>query len=510
MAADEAFTSRLDIQVARIDGNTAAIVTESTTRASADGALSTRLDAVFAIADGNTAAIVAEQTARATADEASAVRIDALSASLYDPNDPDGLVRARAAIVDERTARVTADSAQAMTIDGLTARVGTTESDIITERQVRADADGALSTRIDSVSAKADGYGALIVTEQQARADGDSAQARRTDLLIAQTDSDRTFLQNLSGQTDADRLFLQGLKAQTDSDRAYFLSEQTARINQDGAFAQQLEAVVASVAGNTSAVSRIDTAISDIYTAQAQTNIDLYARTDAGTAFGRFGMRAVSGPSGVMARLEALIAVERGGQTYGAGMTFDLLPGGGSLVRFDADKFVITSPGVSGVPAFSFDAGSGTLTVPYLRLLSQQASTPLRIDIGSYTLIAGAGTVNDQIDANLNFTYLVTNPDFPANIEVFGKLTISGPAGTSLLGMRLIVDGTVAGYFKFNEQNVSVSVGPNNNTFDFRASCIRYLAAGTRSVRIQYTYTSPGAGQVQINELHLAGFQPKA
>ncbi|GAA0278224.1 hypothetical protein LNAOJCKE_4543 [Methylorubrum aminovorans] len=353
---------------------------------------------------------------------------------------------------------------------------------IIAESNVRVNADGALATRIDGVVAKTDANAAAVTSEITARTNADSALATRIDAVVVQA---------------GDAL-------------AAVTSEQTARINADGALGQRIDAVVVKADNALAGLSTETTARINADGALAGQITAVQAQTDRGTAFGRMTLSANSGVAGVTARFEMLLAAEVGGQTRGTGMTFDLLPGGGSLVRFDADKFVITSPGVSGVPAFSFDAGSGTLSVPYLRLLSQQASTPLRIDIGSYTLIAGAGTVNNQIDGNLNFTYLVGNPDFPANIEVFGKLTISGPAGTSLLGMRLIVDGAVAGYFKFNEQNTSVSVGPNNNTFDFRASCIRYLPAGTRSVRIQYSYTSPGAGQVQINELHLAGFQPKA
>ncbi|MFD6321029.1 hypothetical protein [Methylorubrum thiocyanatum] len=265
--------------------------------------------------------------------------------------------------------------------------------------------------------------------------------------------------------------------AQMDQDRAYVGQVNQASLDRDGALASQISSV--------------------------------QAQTDRGTATGRMTLQARSDIAGVEARFEMLLATTVGGQTRGAGLTFDLV-NGTSQVRIDADKLVITSPGVSGVPAFSFDAGSGTLSVPYLRLTSGQASIPLRIDIGSYTLIAGAGTVNDQIDANLNFNYSVSNPDFPENIEGFGNLTISGPAGTQLLGMRLIVDGKLAGFFRFNEQNTFVLVGPGNNSFFFICSCIRFLPTGTRSVRIQYSYTSPGAGQVQINELYLAGFQPKA
>ncbi|UGB26348.1 translocation/assembly module TamB [Methylorubrum sp. B1-46] len=387
-----------------------------------------------------------------------------------------------AAIVYEKEERLSADAAFASDLSAAVVRLGTAEAAAITERQARIDGDSVQAQRTDALIVRYDSDLAYFLNEQTVRIANDSATATSLQVLSAKVgDNTSAIVAEQTARVDGDGALasrIDSLIVRYDSDLAYFVQEREVRIANDAAFASQITAV--------------------------------QAQTDRGTAFGRMTLSARSDISGVSARFETLLAVEVNGQTRGTGMTFDLLPGGGSLVRFDADKFVITSPGVSGVPAFSFDAGSGTLSVPYLRLLSQQASTPLRIDIGSYTLIAGAGTVNDQIDANLNFTYLVTNPDFPANIEVFGRLTISGPAGTSLLGMRLIVDGVVAGYFKFNEQNVSVSVGPGNNTFDFRASCIRYLPAGTRSVRIQYNYTSPGAGQVQINELHLAGFQPKA
>ncbi|CAO4196407.1 host specificity factor TipJ family phage tail protein [Methylorubrum extorquens] len=360
------------------------------------------------------------------------------------------LGNAEAAVVTEREARIDADGAQARRTDLLIAQTDSDRAYFLSEQQVRISSDAATATSLDVLSARYGENLAAITSEQTARADGDSAQAQRTDALIAQTNSDR----------------------------AYFLNEQTVRIANDSAFASQITAV--------------------------------QARTDAGTATGRMTLSARSDISGVSARFEMLLAAEVGGQTRGTGMTFDLLPGGGSLVRFDADKFVITSPGVSGVPAFSFDAGSGTLSVPYLRLTSGQASIPLRVDIPNYVLIAGAGTVNDYYDANLNFVYTVTNPDFPAFIEVFGKVTITGPQNTQLYGMQLMVDGVLAGYFRFNDFAQTISSGAGNNTFDFRCSCIRYLPAGQRSVRIRFSYNSPGAGQVVINELHLAGFQPKA
>ncbi|ACK82447.1 host specificity factor TipJ family phage tail protein [Methylorubrum extorquens] len=357
---------------------------------------------------------------------------------------------AEAAVITERQARITADGVQATRTDLLIAQTNEDRSYFLSEQQVRITNDAATATSLEVLSARYGENLAAITAEQTARADGDSAQAQRTDALIAQTNSDRS----------------------------YFLNEQQVRINADGALAGQITAV--------------------------------QAQTDRGTAFGRMTLNARSDISGVQARFEVLLAAETNGQTRGTGMMIDLLPNGSSAVRFDADKFFITAPGASGVPAFSFDTGTGTLRVPNLVLTSGQASVPLRIDIPSYTLIAGAGSVSNQLDANLNFTYLVTNPDFPAFIEVFGKITITGPQNTQLSGMQLIVDGALAGYFRFNDLNQSITSGAGNNTFDFRCSCIRYLPAGMRSVRIQYSYTSPGAGQVQINELHLAGFQPKA
>lgn len=453
LAADEAFVNDLSVAVAKIGENTAAIVTERTARTTADEAFASSLDSVRVVANGNSAAITTERQARVDADSAISTDISGLRA---DVNSHVGFLNG--SIVNERAIRIENDTVISTDISSLRADVNShvnfLSASITTERQARVDGDSAIASEVTLIRADVNGNSAAIIDERTARVDANTAIA--------------TDISGLRADVNSHVGFLSGA----------IITERDLRIDGDGVLAGLVNAV--------------------------------QARTDAGTATGRMTLSARSDISGVQARFEMLLAAEVNGQTRGTGMAFDLLPGGGSLVRFDADKFVITSPGVSGVPAFSFDAGSGTLSVPYLRLTSGQASIPLRIDIGSYTLVAGPGTLNDAIDANLNFTYFVSNSDFPANIEVFGKVTLSGPAGTQLLGMRLIVDGTMSGYFKFNEQSTSISVGPGNNTFDFRCSCIRYLPTGNRSVRIQYSYTSPGAGQVQINDLHLAGFQPKA
>ncbi|MDV2988294.1 UNVERIFIED_CONTAM: host specificity factor TipJ family phage tail protein [Methylobacteriaceae bacterium AG10] len=570
LTAGEAFTSRLDTQVARIDGNTAAIVTEQTTRANADGAISTRLDAVVVQANTDRAAFVAEQTIRITNDEIYAGNISALIAQSSS---------ASAAILAEQTARVSADDAQAAEISGLRTRVGGAEASVIAERQARSDADGAQASRINSVitqantdraafvseqavritndetvagnisaligqseaaaaailseqtarisadSAQATAIDGLktrvgtveasVVTERQARVDGDSAQASRIDAVITQANTDRaSFISEQTVRITNDNTFAGNISAligQSGAASAAILAEQTARVDADSALGQRIDSVVTTANNDRAFVLAEQTARVNFDNSLASQLLAVSTYTNNGTASGRMILQANSGPAGVDARFELLLALQAGGFARGTGFSMDLLSNGGSLVRFDADRFVITAPGSNGVPVFSVDTATGTLSVPYLRLTSGQASIPLRVDIGSYTLIAGQGTVNDQIDANLNFTFNVSNPDFPSTLELFGKVTVTGPQGTELRGIRLLLDGQIVGYVRFNEQiTTPVVSGPANNTFDFRCSCIRFLPVGAHRVQIQYSYTSPGAGQVQINELHLAGFQPKA
>lgn len=419
-----------------------------------------------------------------------------------------------AAIISESNVRITQDGAIATRIDGVVARTDTNAAAVISEQTARTSADGSLATRIDTVVARTETGIAAVTSEQTARVSADGALGQRIDTVTARTDAGLAAVTSeQTARVSADGVIGQRIDtvvARTDAALAGVTSEQTARVSADGVLAQRIDSVVArtdaALAGVTTETSARITADG----ALAQQITSVQAQTDRGTAFGRMTLQARSDVAGVQARFEVLLSTEVNGVLRGSGMMIDLLPNGSSAVRFDADKFYITAPGASGVPAFSFDAGSGTLRVPNLILTSGQASLPLRVDIGSYTLIAGAGTASDVYDANLNFTYTVTNPDFPALIELFGRITITGPQGTSLLGMRLMIDGVMSGYVMFNEQNVTISAGAGNNTFDFRASCIRYLGAGNHNIRIRYTYTSPGAGQVQIEELHLAGLQPKA
>lgn len=488
--------------------NAAAILREEKTRTDETSALAYSLEVVVAKSNDNAAAILREETARTNADTAFASSLESVRAQTASNS---------AAITTEQTARADGDSANALSISGLRADVNTHVSNlsgfIVDERQVRADGDGALGRRIDTIGAIVDGYAALIVTEQQARADGDSAQAQRTDLLIAQTNSDRSFLQGVSAQADADRIFLQNLKTQTDADRAYFLSEQTARINQDSAFAQQIQAVVAQSNGNTAAVSRIDKSISDIYTAQASTNIDLYARTDAGSAYSRFSMAASAGYGDVSARISAMVAAESGGQTRGAGWYVEVLNNGLSRFVVDANAFYITSNG-SSAPAFSFDGY--TLTIPSLRVTQQAILPGAAADVVS--LVAhnvDAGVPSDGWREVPGCGVTVTPDGNQWSIVFSGTATAQATAvGTaqrvfsSILQIALGVDGVPypnAQQATFCQATAQSGAGglpiPNTVTqgLNFSQAALEILANGqSRRFSLLYRFTADPGGTGQI------------
>ncbi|MCP1550722.1 MULTISPECIES: host specificity factor TipJ family phage tail protein [Methylorubrum] len=301
-AADAAQTTRIDGAVSRIGTAEARIVTEEQTRASETGALSQR---------------AASLEARTGTNEA-------------------GITSLGRAVTDNQ-------SATASQFQGVNARFGTVEGKVATAEgniqtlfRAYADGDSALSQRIDTTNARVGGVEAGLVTEQRARADAVSAQAERTTRLEAQTDGDRNFLQ--------------GLGRQTDSDRAYFLASERARIDTEGALSQQIGGLGARVGNNEGTINQVSTALSNTVQAQAGTNIDLYARSDAGTAFGRIRFEGVSAPAGVAVRFSIQLSTERNGFYRNSGLFMDILGDGSSRILFDANLIAFTANGGTTYP----------------------------------------------------------------------------------------------------------------------------------------------------------------
>ncbi|KQQ15698.1 hypothetical protein ASF59_15410 [Methylobacterium sp. Leaf121] len=128
-------------------------------------------------------------------------------------------------------------------------------------------------------------------------------------------------------------------------DRAYFLASERARIDTEGALGQQISGLNTRVGNNEGAINQVSTSLSNTVQAQAGTNIDLYARSGAGTAFGRIKFEAVSAPGGVTARFGIQLSTERGGQYANAGFFMDILPDGQRRTVFDANLIAFTANG---------------------------------------------------------------------------------------------------------------------------------------------------------------------
>ena len=382
ITADGAFILTLDAAITRIGDAEAAIITERETRIAdgvvfardidglrvevgdvvtsvsterqarinADGALAGEISLVRVATEEAAAAIVEERRIQFEGNAFQGTQISALQLEVFDPDNPTGLPKARAAIVNERTARIAADSAQVETINGLSLRVGSAEGTIIEQARIQSEGNAFQATQIEAINVflydPENGLGVAhgkIFEERNARISADSAQLQSIDALLLRMGSAEgaiieerriQFEGNAfqGSQIEAINIALYDPQGGLGAAHGLIFEERNARVSADSSIVQQVNGV--------------------------------QARTNAGTASGRMTLSARSDISGVSARFEMLLAAETGGQTRGTGMTFDLLPNGSSQVRFDADKFVITSPGASGVPAFSFDAGTGTLSVP--------------------------------------------------------------------------------------------------------------------------------------------------
>jgi hypothetical protein len=169
--------------------NSAAITSETTTRATADIALGQRIDSVVSSNGGNTAAIQAEATTRASADLALGQRVDVVKVAV------DGNT---AGLVSETTARATADTALGQRIDTVSSKTDKATADITTLQKTVADGDGALATRLDGLQTTVGKNTAAIATETTARTDADKALSQQQQTLSATVGEQSVKLQQFS------------------------------------------------------------------------------------------------------------------------------------------------------------------------------------------------------------------------------------------------------------------------------------------------------------------------
>jgi hypothetical protein len=472
--ADDAFDKAIEALGIGSD-NAALIYNETQSRLSADEAFVSQTNILIAQMNTDRAYVLSEQQVRIDNDASTASDLFSLSTQIG-TNAAD--------IVSERTSRTDADTAMAQTINGLSARVGPAEASIIDLYNVTAARDEANAQYILSIESTVNANEALFLAEVQTRADADTA-------LVG---------------------YIQLLQSAVGDNYGTLTTEMQTRADADSALGSRIDSTLAIVGTNYGLVVDESTARANADSALAQSITDVQAYSAGGTASGRFSLVAASAPSGVTVRLQALLASQFGGQTYGAGYYLDLLSDGSSRFVIDANAFYITNNG-SSVPLLSFDGF--TLRVPNLVLTAPNvpqgvASVPARFDASNYTLIAGQGAVNNVFDPNMITNIYVDNGNYPTIVSLYGSISM-GP-GTSVGPLDLVIDGNQVAPVLFGGVGVQATTINNpGNTAKFYGFAVVYLGAGNHQARFRYTYSGNQSGsQVVISDIHLAAVTPRA
>ncbi len=301
--ADSALSSRIDTVVAKTDNNTSAIVSEQNARTSADNALSSRIDTVSAATSSNTALIQSEQQARADGDSVNAQRIDGVYAQVNptmagSSNDLAGNDTIFAGVWSEQSARIEGDTALGIRIDNVSSNWGNSLAAIQTENKTQADQLTALAQRVDIIQAAQGGNISLIMDNYYTKAQSDTVIANgiekfKADYVnpqlnlkaSAQALSDtQTQVTNINDKLNIASSKLDGVFAQvnpplagSDSELAGndgvlvgVWSEISARIEDDSALGQRIDALNVSMNGNTAAISTLNKVVIDADNALSQ------------------------------------------------------------------------------------------------------------------------------------------------------------------------------------------------------------------------------------------------
>lgn len=245
--------------------SSAQLYTEQTVRANADSALTTSISTLSSQVNNVTnglpatyAAVITEQTTRATADTANANSITALSAQVNHVTT--GLPATLAAVSTEQTARANADTAIASSVTLLSSQVNDvstglpqTRADLIVTQNTLATATAASVSEIRSLKVQTDGISEAAL--RNLFVNSDTRTEFTGTLAIATQELRAEMVAGVSAEASA-RLTL---AAVVDSAVAGLVTEQTARVNADGALTTSLTNLTATVSGNSAAISNEQT-----------------------------------------------------------------------------------------------------------------------------------------------------------------------------------------------------------------------------------------------------------
>lgn len=168
-SADSALASQVTDLVAEVDANHQAFMTfQAAVVADPDGAAAEYLQQMQAQLNANTAAIQTEASTRATADTATASQLNTLVSSVN---------AAQAAVQQEVTARTSADSAISTSVTNLASRVGTAEGAIQSLQTVTS---GLNSNTVQNITTLTSTVNGLTTTVQDVAQAVDGIEGKRT------------------------------------------------------------------------------------------------------------------------------------------------------------------------------------------------------------------------------------------------------------------------------------------------------------------------------------------
>ncbi|TXN23983.1 host specificity factor TipJ family phage tail protein [Methylobacterium sp. WL9] len=331
-----------------------------------------------------------------------------------------------ASLVQEIQVRAAADSATTSNLSGVLSRIGTAEAGLTSLGQTVATNQSSAASQFSGVTAR---FGTLEGRTSAAEAAVTSLTQSQASDRAANASTFQGVSASLTGL--ADRAF--SLEGRASVSEATIAQIAYAYVTADQALASRSDLISARAENANAGVSTVSQALASTNQTLANVNFDLVSRSNAGTAFGRFGMNTVSAPSGVSVRIAAVASTESFGQQRNAGWYLDLMPNGTSRFVIDANFFALTANGGITYP-FQFDGQ--TLTVPSLRV-TQSVILP--------------GAVSDR------FAPLVQNIDAGGSSGSWREVPGTGVSFTADDLWSSIFSATVQGFVQ--------AVGSNSTTF---------------------------------------------
>jgi hypothetical protein len=316
------------------------------------------------------AALTSEQTARQNADTALGTRIDTVTATATRQRITRGSTAPSSPAIGDLWID-TGHNNIPMYWNGTSwqqsddLRTAQNTSAISTEQTARADGDTALGHRIDSVESNTNtaiaNLNARVDTEVSTRSTADSSMATQLNTVSATASKVRVFRQSATptanftgdiwfntGNGNAASVWDGSTWQPTDDTRiagnqAAISSEQSARINADGALSTRIDNLTATVNGNSSSISSEQTARASADTALGQ-RIDSVSSTVGSHTTTISSLQ--SSVNGITGRIG--VTIDNNGYVSGWSLLSDTSNGNPSSVfRISAANFAIRTPGAA-------------------------------------------------------------------------------------------------------------------------------------------------------------------